>query len=173
MSRPANAAFEPGLSKMNLRAVALTDDIPGRLWLTAMPGRFTAWAGFILDAQQANLSLVVCLNPLDEVASLSPAYHHAIVEGALPFRGVTLPMRNFGLPADRVAFRDGIVQAGDALARGDSVLLHCAAGIGRTGTAAACLLKHLGLSVDEALSRVRMAGSNPENAVQSGLVDGF
>ena len=43
----------------------------------------------------------------------------------------------------------------------------------RTGTAAACLLKHLGLPRDEALQAVRAAGSNPENAEQSGLVDLF
>jgi protein-tyrosine phosphatase len=56
---------------------------------------------------------------------------------------------------------------------GQNVLLHCAAGIGRTGTAAACVLKRLGLPVDEALQRVREAGSNPETAVQSGLVNWF
>ena len=56
---------------------------------------------------------------------------------------------------------------------GDAVMLHCAAGIGRTGTAAACLLKRLGLSSSEAIQRVRDAGSNPENALQSGLVDRF
>ena len=60
-----------------------------------------------------------------------------------------------------------------ALRGGESVLLHCAAGIGRTGTAAACVLKQLGLDNDSALARVRQAGSNPENALQSGLVDRF
>ncbi|GAB3669793.1 protein-tyrosine phosphatase family protein [Ramlibacter alkalitolerans] len=53
-----------------------------------------------------------------------------------------------------------------------SVLLHCAAGMGRTGTAA-CVLKALGLATPEALQRVRDAGSNPQNAEQSGLVDWF
>jgi protein-tyrosine phosphatase len=52
-------------------------------------------------------------------------------------------------------------------------LLHCAAGMGRTGTVAACLLKRLGLPKEEALERVRQAGSNPESAVQTGLVDTF
>jgi hypothetical protein len=35
------------------------------------------------------------------------------------------------------------------------------------------VLKQLGLPRDEALSRIRNAGSNPENAEQSGLVDLF
>jgi protein-tyrosine phosphatase len=82
-------------------------------------------------------------------------------------------MQNFGLPRDLAAFRDGIAQMAESLEAGDAVMLHCAAGIGRTGTAAACLLKRLGLPTAEALQRVRDAGSNPENAVQSGLVDQF
>ena len=82
-------------------------------------------------------------------------------------------MRNFGLAADMQAFRDGIEEVAQAMARGDAVLLHCAAGIGRTGTAAACLLKRLGLPREQALQRVREAGSNPESAAQSGLVDLF
>ena len=60
-----------------------------------------------------------------------------------------------------------------ALRAGESVLLHCAAGLGRTGTAAACVLKALGLETREALQRVREAGSNPQNAEQSGLVHWF
>ncbi len=60
-----------------------------------------------------------------------------------------------------------------ALERGDAVLLHCAAGMGRTGSTAACVLKALGLHRDDALQRVRDAGSNPQNAQQSGLVDWF
>ena len=55
----------------------------------------------------------------------------------------------------------------------DEVLLHCAAGLGRTGSAAACLLKALGVEANEALQRVREAGSNPQNAEQSGLVHWF
>ena len=41
------------------------------------------------------------------------------------------------------------------LARGEHLLLHCAAGIGRTGTLAACLLVQQGMSVDDALALVR------------------
>jgi protein-tyrosine phosphatase len=56
---------------------------------------------------------------------------------------------------------------------GGIVLLHCAAGIGRTGTTAACLLKRLGAPTAVALQRVRDAGSNPESALQQGLIDRF
>lgn len=104
---------------------------------------------------------------------LPPAYHAALDQGTLPFRWQNLPMPNFGLPDDPPAFRRDIARIAEGLRRGDSVMLHCAAGLGRTGTAAACVLKALGLDQAEALDRVRAAGSNPQNAKQSGLVDWF
>ena len=158
---------------MSLRLLDTLDRCPGELWLGSMPGRFERWSEFVTIARRHKLSLVVCLAPPEEVASLSPSYWQAIAEGSLDFRFLSLPMQNYGLPRDLAGFRDGIAQMAERLKAGDTVMLHCAAGIGRTGTAAACLLKHLGLETEEALQRVRDAGSNPENAVQSGLVDQF
>jgi protein-tyrosine phosphatase len=138
-----------------------------------MPGRFEAWSAFEAQARRTALGLVVCLTPRSELAELSPAYHAALRQGKVPFRWMCLPMPNFGLPEDRVAFRREVAQIAHALRQGESVMLHCAAGIGRTGSTAACVLKALGLSAQEALQRVLDAGSNPQNAQQSGLVDWF
>jgi protein tyrosine phosphatase len=158
---------------MTFRRVDLPPETPGRLWLASMPGRFESWSDFLAEARTARLSLVLCLTPMEEVASGAPGYHRAITQGQLPFAWLNLPMRNYGLPLSQGGFRAGIERVGAALIAGDSVLLHCAAGMGRTGTAAACVLKHLGLPADEALQRIRDAGSNPENALQSGLVNWF
>jgi protein-tyrosine phosphatase len=158
---------------MALRPVALPPSVPGSLWLGSMPGRFEAWSAFEAEAQRSGLSLVVCLTPRSELAELSPTYHAAVVQGNFPFRWTNLPMPNFGLPEDRAAFRREVEQIAQALRHGDAVMMHCAAGIGRTGSTAACVLKALGLDTEEALQRVRDAGSNPENAQQSGLVDWF
>ncbi|TMH10719.1 MAG: phosphatase [Betaproteobacteria bacterium] len=158
---------------MPLRRVSLPDSASGSLWLTSMPGRFERWSEFVADAKRARVSLVVCLTSPEEAAELSPDYWRAISEGSAPFRWLNLPMQNFGLPNDMPAFDAGIEQAATRLLAGDAVVLHCAAGLGRTGTAAACLLKRLGLSTSEAMRRVREAGSNPENALQSGLVNRF
>jgi protein-tyrosine phosphatase len=158
---------------MALRRVQLPPEVPGQLWLGSMPGRLESWTTFQGDADRARLALVVCLTPRPEVAELSPDYHAAVVRGRLPFRWLHLPMRNFGLPEDPAGFRRDVTAIADGLRAGDAVLLHCAAGIGRTGTAAACVLKALGLEAGEALQRVRDAGSNPQNAEQSGLVDWF
>lgn len=138
-----------------------------------MPGRFDPWPVFEAQAVRHGLALVVCLTPRAELEELSPQYLAAVAAGRVPFRWLQTPMRNFGLPEDPQAFRRDITTMADALQRGDAVLLHCAAGMGRTGTAAACVLKSLGLDVPQALQRVRDAGSNPQNAEQSGLVDWF
>jgi predicted protein tyrosine phosphatase len=138
-----------------------------------MPGRFEAWSAFEAEARRERLALVVCLTPRSELAELSPAYHQALAQGSLPFRWMQLPIRNFGLPEDPPQFRRDVEQIAQALRQGDAVMLHCAAGIGRTGSTAACVLKALGLDSEDALQRVRDAGSNPENAQQSGLVDWF
>ena len=151
----------------------LLPEVPGRIWLGPMPGRLEPWASFVAEAQARGITRVVCLTPRHEVASLSPAYHAALTQDMLPFAWQSLPMRDLGLAEQAQLFRDGIDAVAQAVRAGDAVLLHCAAGIGRTGTAAACLLKHLGLPAGLALQRVREAGSSPESALQSGLIDTF
>lgn len=160
-------------SRMPFRSVPLPAQAPGQLWLQSMPGRLESWGAFLDEARLRQLNLVVCLNPLEEVAQLSPHYHKAIAEGRLPFRWQHLPMRDFGLGADPAAFRQGVEQLAQTLVLGQHVLLHCAAGIGRTGTVAACVLKALGLPAEQALRSVREAGSNPQSALQSGWIEQF
>ena len=158
---------------MALRSVALPAQVPGKLWLGAMPGRFQTWPAFQVEARDKKLSLVVCLTPHSEMEQLAPFYAEAVGQGELPFRWLNLPIKNFGLPQDVPLFRREVQQIAGALRSGDSVMLHCAAGIGRTGSTAACVLKALGLDTGESLRRIRTAGSDPENALQSGLVDQF
>ncbi|HET8870899.1 MAG TPA: tyrosine-protein phosphatase [Aquabacterium sp.] len=158
---------------MSFRSLTLPADTRGALLLSAMPGRFEPWPQAAHSLAKARVDLVVCLNPLDEIALVSPGYHAAIAGQELPCRWLHVPMRNFGLAEQAATFRSGVEQVVQALDRGETVLIHCAAGMGRTGSMAACVLKQLGLSRDEALVRVRSAGSNPESAVQTGLIDRF
>ncbi|MEJ7932377.1 tyrosine-protein phosphatase [Ramlibacter sp. AN1015] len=158
---------------MTLRRVQLPPNVSGALWLGSMPGRFEPWSAFLEEARAARIGQVVCLTPRTEMAELAAPYHAAVVGGRLPFRWTQLAMRNFGLPENVEEFREGVRDVAVTLQRGESVLLHCAAGLGRTGSAAACVLKALGLDTPTALQRVRDAGSNPQNAQQSGFVDWF
>ncbi|MFN0185538.1 MAG: tyrosine-protein phosphatase [Aquabacterium sp.] len=158
---------------MAFRILPLPPDMPGHVWLDAMPGRFERWPVFLDLARQHRLDLIVCLAERPELARLSPDYDRAVSAGQLPCRWLHLPIRDFGIPEAVQGYRDGVLDVATAVRRGESVLLHCAAGIGRTGTTAACLLKALGLSVAQALRDVRSAGSSPESAGQSGLIDRF
>ena len=158
---------------MALRSLRLPPEVTGQVWLGPMPGRFDSWNAFRGEAERRALATVVCLAPRSEVAELAPEYHMALTRGELPFRWLNIPMRNFGLPEDPAGFRRDIAALAQGVRSGDVVLLHCAAGLGRTGSAAACLLKALGVPEDDALQRVRDAGSNPQNAEQSGLVHWF
>jgi ADP-ribosyl-[dinitrogen reductase] hydrolase len=77
----------------------------------------------------------------------------------LPWRHV--PIRDAGVPD--ALFEDAWLTAGAEaraiLKRGGRVLLHCRAGLGRTGMIAARLLVELGITADEAISAVRRARS--------------
>lgn len=158
---------------MSLRPVPLPEGIPGTLWLSSMPGRWEPWADFADEAQRVGLGLTLCLAEPDEIAAVSPAYRRALDSGRMPGRWLNVPMRNFGIPEEAAELRGAVADAVRSLQEGQAVLLHCAAGLGRTGMAAACLLKQLGLPVDEALRRVREAGSNPQSALQSGMIEWF
>ena len=85
---------------MAFRPLPLPDDVPGRLWLQSMPGRREPWSAFLDEARLNRLDMLVCLNPLEEVAELSPAYHKAVAQGRMPFRWLHVPMRDFGRHAE-------------------------------------------------------------------------
>lgn len=155
---------------MTPRRVDLPAGVAGALWLSAMPGRDEPWPAFEQRARDLGLAEVVCLAARDEMPL---AYRAAVDRATAPFRWRHLPVRNLGVPDDAADFRRQVQQMAAALRAGDALLLHCAAGIGRTGSTAACVLKALGLPTDEALRRVRAAGSNPQNAEQSGWVEWF
>jgi protein-tyrosine phosphatase len=158
---------------MNLRPVQLPQDLRGSLWLSAMPGRMGTFAEFERQAHANGLAMVVCLTPRDEIEELSPDYAAAVLRKGRPYEWMHLPIPNFGVPPDADGFRAAIERIAHRIRCGEAVLMHCAAGMGRTGSAAACVLKALGLSTKDALDRVRAAGSNPQNADQSGFVGWF
>ncbi|MEU8075425.1 protein phosphatase [Catellatospora citrea] len=69
--------------------------------------------------------------------------------------------RDFWLPADRASFREALVEALDR-AGAERVEVACGGGIGRTGTALACLAVLDGVPADRAVAYVR-AGYHPRS----------
>lgn len=69
-------------------------------------------------------------------------------------RFVSYPIPDRGLPPSVRGFRDLTRSIHRETAAGRSTVVHCRAGIGRTGLVAASVLLHGGFGVDEALNRV-------------------
>jgi predicted protein tyrosine phosphatase len=158
-----------------LDEVALPDGVPGRLWLCGKhfigPDPDEAVARTAAD-------VVVCLNERHELAPRYPDYvawleAHAAVDpdDAAAGRARWFPVPDLHAPSvDEVAPLVGGLAA--RIRAGDSVLVHCGAGIGRAGTIAAAILMHLGMSLDDALSHVHVSrpGAGPQADVQTALL---
>jgi hypothetical protein len=150
------------------RKAPLPQGISGRLYLHSMPGRFENWDDFASEADKQGLDAVASLVPYPEISEKSPAYAAALSGGGLSWQHNSFPISDFGVPpaGDTVAFRAFIAGLAGRLRQGESVLVHCGAGIGRTGTAAICLLVELGMPLAEAIEVIDRAGSRPESGAQ-------
>jgi protein-tyrosine phosphatase len=153
-----------------LRRVSLSESVSGYLYLSGMPGRYGAFESERDRISAAGVDTVLCLTPLDEIECFSPEYARAIHAGTLPWRQWPFPIRDFGVPDDRAAFLARVQAAAEHLRGGGKLLIHCHAGIGRTGTAAACVLITLGMSREDALDAVNAAGSHTEDPDQLDLI---
>lgn len=148
------------------REVRLPEEINGQLFLYRMPGTAHDLESELKLVADHGIGRIICLPTLDEIERRSPEYALAIARGKVPARVIRLPVEDFNVPEDGVKFARVARETADAVRAGGSVLVHCAAGIGRTGMFATLTLYYLGLDLDQALERVREAGSNPEAARQ-------
>lgn len=152
------------------RSVVLPADVSGRLYLHSMPGRFEPYQATVNAAAMRGVTQVVCLTSLAEIQGKAPDYARALQRNNSPWQQVMFPIVDFGVPSDRAAFLKLVNSIAADLRDGVNILLHCAAGIGRTGTVGACVLTALGLPPDEAMRRVEAAGSHAERPEQVELI---
>ena len=121
--------------------------------------------------ERIGATTVVCLNESDELAGRSPEYVEWLRSNH-ETRAIWFPVPDLHAPevVDALPLLDELRARLEA---GDSVLLHCGAGVGRAGTIAAALLVTLGVPLDEALATVAanrpLAG--PEAGAQAEFLD--
>lgn len=155
------------------REVRLPKIVPGRLYLHSMPGRREKWEKFAAEASRRGFNVIVCLTSEHEIEKKSPSYAETIKRNQLGLPRECFPIPDFGVPKDRESYATFVTRIANQIQAGDTVLVHCGGGIGRTGTFAACLLVALGLSTTEAKKDVREAGSRPETPLQSNLISWY
>jgi hypothetical protein len=164
-----------------LRYLPLSDNVRGSLWLTSMPGRFEKLTVFLAAADAVEATGILCLATEQEIESKSPEYFHARRADCLSLPVRDYPIREchelcvsglahagfrFGLPQDRAGFARLIIEICADLCQGKRMIIHCAAGIGRTGLVAHQVLMALGTNPSQAHEQVKRAGSGPESDMQ-------
>ena len=86
-----------------------------------------------------------------------------------------VPIVDGGTPRDLSAFQAFTTGLADAVRAGETVVVHCRGGLGRTGMVAACTLIELGLTPEQALEAVKGARGPkcPETAAQRAVVQTY
>jgi protein-tyrosine phosphatase len=154
-----------------LRSVSLPLEIRGALFLSSMPGEYESLEQAFQEMRGQGITRIVRLAPIEEIREKSPEYYRALEEGRVPWPVEECSVPDGGIPEDRSAFLKTVRYAADWLRAGERVLVHCSAGIGRTGMFAICTLVVLGTSQEDATRTVSEAGSRPEKPVQREFVD--
>jgi ADP-ribosyl-[dinitrogen reductase] hydrolase len=157
----------------------------GTIGMVHCPGRCTApWqrelASDLAAIKAWPIDVLVSLVESHEFARLGvPGFAEAVQTAGIAWHHV--PIRDMHTPGSEAAVawaQSGPVILG-ALQNGGRIVLHCAAGLGRTGTIAAKLLMALGLTADEAIKQVRAARpgtietAEQEDFVRTGPALGF
>ncbi len=113
---------------------------PGKIYRSPMPFSRFDRTGVWNDYQQQDIKLIVLLTEPQEYLVYAgkdlPAFYRS--QG---IETIHIPVPDFGIPEDRQAWDQGLVQVRDAAQKGKNVAVHCLAGIGRTGIFLACLAK--------------------------------
>jgi protein-tyrosine phosphatase len=152
------------------REVDLPREVAGALYLHSMPGRNEALEDAVAEVRRLGISHIVSLAPLSEIRLKSPAYAQATEAATLPALLASCPIPDRGVPDNQAELTSSVDETASALKAGHKLLLHCGAGIGRTGTYAAAVLMRLGLSMHQAIANVGLAGSHPETEEQLELL---
>jgi protein-tyrosine phosphatase len=130
---------------------------PGQLLAGAYPIRVGAAEPAMRQRVRRFLAVgitsFVDLTEAHEFVSYCPFLLDGVSEGTRPPAYQRLPIRNWDVPTPAMMMRilDAIATA---VAEGQSVYVHCAGGIGRTGTVVGCYLVRHGMPGEAALAEI-------------------
>lgn len=155
----------------DFRKIDLPNSIKGSLFLHHMPARYEETLdGFKNKAQEAGIDTILCLCSRIELEQKSPEYAHAVASDTLGYALAQYPIPDFGTPKDIQSFIAYIRNAAHLIQSGKNSVLHCGAGIGRTGMTASCILTALGIQAATADLLVENAGSRAEEPEQIAFI---
>jgi protein-tyrosine phosphatase len=118
-------------------------------------------AGDWLEDEVANwassgVGTVVSLLQKDEIIDLGLEMEEELCDQH-GIRFLSFPIPDRGVPDTEAAIRF----ASDVASNGDTIAIHCRAGIGRSSIMAAAVLMNLGISANDALSAIELARRLP------------
>ncbi len=135
----------------------ISEVTPLRLGMMARPRSGDWLSDEISGWQCAGIKIIVSLLESHEVRELGLADEKSLcVESDIDF--LTFPVPDRGTPKSVSKTASLVTELVSRLRRGDSVGIHCRAGIGRSGLLSACVLLQLGMPLAEvfpALTRAR------------------
>jgi len=157
--------------------------LPGRLGLTIAPGKQNLGMQFRWDRSLAedldrlrhhyHTDILISLIEKPEFAELKIEDLFAEVEQR-GMRSRWFPIPDFGTPASLAALSTLVEKILFEVAQGETVVVHCKAGLGRSGLVVAACLVALGYSAREALAIVRRSRPGTvETPAQEAFVEQF
>jgi|GEM_PF-115648 ADP-ribosylglycohydrolase len=156
-------------------------DAPGRLGMTFLPGKqyhgsweVDWWRDLERDVARLKgeyrCDLLLLLVEDHEFADTRTTGRVAVFER----HGIELirhPVVDMSVPADRAAYRSTLERLTEAIQAGRTVVVACRGGLGRTGTAVACLLVQEGMEPEAAIRLTRESRRKTlERGIQEELV---
>ena len=129
----------------------------GSIFISNSPGETNSIEEDIKKAANFKISTILSLLEDHEIESLKLERLHLLLS-EINIVYYRYPISDFNVPnTENISTLDTILSdLLDRLTVGDNVLIHCKAGLGRSGMISALLLKKFGMTADKAIEQVRL-----------------